>query len=158
MKIKPLKITVFLTVKFLRCLFCLSILRLKAWNRVGHSEASFARLTTPPVPHLWKRPWRIIVPWLSTVNSSTAPGPSPGEHHPDDFGIDIQGIIWACVVEGMGAAWFVLSWGWWLLRHSLSAVNTFVVLAGISTNLMVRENVICGSSFKQSYESLGYCM
>lgn len=51
--------------------------RVRAWNLIGHSEAPTAHVTTPAVPSLWTKPWRVISPWWRTGNSSSASGSAP---------------------------------------------------------------------------------
>lgn len=46
--------------------------RVRAWNLIGHSEGPTAHVTTPAIPSLWTKPWRLISPWWRAGDSYTA--------------------------------------------------------------------------------------
>ncbi|CAN0033008.1 unnamed protein product [Pylaiella littoralis] len=122
------------------------VYRVRAWNLIGHSEAPTAHVTTPPVPSLWKKPWRIISPWWRTGNSSAASlPPSPATEtalgdggkgsveEERDIGPDGRGV-WGWR-EVFGLACSVAAWLGWGATRMIQLMQAVLVLATLQANL-----------------------
>lgn len=140
--------------------------RLRAWNLIGHSDSSVAHVTTPEVPSLWTKPWRLISPWrtrtgansatseggTATTNAGGASSSRTSRSSSSSAGgvgnEQASGFVESGAVEaeeswgwrdGVRAAWVVLSWAWWAVRAALRTVQTLMMVAVVTLNVAVSQ-------------------
>lgn len=113
--------------------------RLRAWNLVGHSEASVQRLTTPRVASRWVRGYRLILPWLTT---GKAGGSEPDTDHEQlqTGGKAREAAAWVWFRRGKDGMQGLAKvfWGaWWVAKWLLRIAKAVVMVALVFGNLLV---------------------